>query len=184
MIIENIMSEKNYGVYKYSATNYIYYENKKINNENVYDNNYENEDDEDKNKIQYNISLQNYIIEDENGLPEIISNYYISDPILDKIGIFASIIWNKIDYINDDYDPYNYDPDPKFIIYRCDFDEIITKKYLFIIDELSKEFYSPTTHYKHFNPLLEKIPLDKIKLDNNYEYIIKEINNLITMYNL
>jgi hypothetical protein len=142
-------------VYQSSSTCYSYYEN-------------ENKKDE------YCISVQNYLFIDENDIPDIISNYFIDDPVLNTVIYFASITWNKIDYKNDDYNPYNYDPDPKCIIYRDDLDINVINKYLHIIDILSNKFYEPTTHYKHFNPLLEKIPLSKIELSHNYK-IINEI---------
>lgn len=100
-------------VFQYSATNYIYYEYNGKNNES---------ESESDCKNEYYISLQNYIFEDENKLPDIISNYFIDVPILDEVSYFASIVWNKIDYVDEDYNPYNYDPDPKFIIYRDDID--------------------------------------------------------------
>jgi len=179
----NMTNKFTHGVYQYSATNYIYYE--KFNNNTKYDygnDAYNNDTDNNDADNEYSISLQNYIFLDENQLPEIISNYYISDPVLDKVCYFASIIWNKINYIDDDYDPYNYDPDPKCIIYIDNFDDIVKNKYLFIIDELNKKFYSPITHYKHFNPELEKISLSDIKNNDNYKYIVKNMNELIEKF--
>ena len=61
-------------VFQYSATNYIYYEYNGKNNES-----------ESDCKNKYCISLQNYIFEDENKLPDIISNYFIDEPILDEV---------------------------------------------------------------------------------------------------
>lgn len=135
--------------------------------------------DTDSDTLYYSISIQNYVFLDSNELPEIISNYFMSDPLSWNGGYFASIIWDKIDYVNEDYDPHNYDPEPKFIIYRDDLDISITNKYLFIIDELGKKFYSPTTHYKHFNPKLEKISLNNIKSNKDYTNTIGIINELI-----
>ena len=155
-------------VFQYSATNYIYYEYNGKNNES-----------ESDCKNKYCISLQNYIFEDENKLPDIISNYFIDDPILDEVSYFASIVWNKIDYVDEDYNPYNYDPDPKFIIYRDDIDNSRINKYLFILNKLEKKFYSPTTHYKHFNPELEKKRLSNIKISNEYKNIIKNITKIM-----
>ena len=154
---------KNFYVYQETDTNYIYCEKKN--------------DDEDED-IDYNISIQNYVIVDNDNLPEIISNYFICDP-LDNMVYFGSILWDKIVYMNDDYNPYNYDPDPKCIVYRDDIDSKLIDKYLFIINELSKKFYEPTTYYKHFNPNLDKISLEKYKLNNDNNYIVDEINNLI-----
>jgi hypothetical protein len=156
------IEELKYGVYQYSATNYIYYE---YNGKN-------NESDRDCKK-EYCISLQNYIFEDENNLPEIISNYFIDDPILDEVSYFASIVWNKIDYVDEDYNPYNYDPDPKFIIYRDDMDNSRTNKYLFILNKLEKKFYSSSTHYKHFNPELEKKNYQILKFPMNIKISLK-----------
>jgi hypothetical protein len=129
---------------------------------------YENDD-------EYSISILNYVFNDENDIPDIISNYFIDDPVLNTITYFASITWNK----NNNYDPLNYDPDPKCIIYRDDLDINVIDKYLNIIDILSNKFYEPTTHYKHFNPSLEKIPLSKIKSSHNY----KIINQIIEFLN-
>lgn len=77
------MDLKNFGVYQDSQTNYVYYE----------------EYEEEKDDVEYNISIQNYIFEDENGLPDIVTNYFINDPLFDKSCYFASIFWNKINYI-------------------------------------------------------------------------------------
>jgi hypothetical protein len=149
--------------YEYSSTSYCYC------NENDAD----DVDDVDVSTIE--ISIVNYLVVNPDGIEIIISNYYIYD---EDIYAFATIVWEDIEYKNDNYDPYDYDPDPKMLVYRDDLNEETTNKYITLIDKLSNTFYKPTTNYKHFNPKLQKIPLSQFN-DDKYKFIKDEFINII-----
>ena len=87
-----------------------------------------------------------------------------------------------LEYKNDDYNPYNYDPDPLMIIYRDDLLKEKEEKFLYIIDELSNEFYKSTTNYKHFNPELPKVKLSEVDKEK-YSNVINVFKELISEYN-
>lgn len=134
----------------------------------------------------YNISIQNYCFENKNGFPGIISNYFISKENLknadeDYFCLFATIVWDEIKYTNEDYNPYNYDPDPLMVFYRDDLSKEKTEKILNIIDKLCETYYEPTSNYKHFNPQLPKIKLSEIT-DQKYSTIVDEFKKLMEHY--
>jgi hypothetical protein len=91
-------------------------------------------------------------------------------------------VWQKIEYKNDDYNPYNYDPDPIMIIYRDDLSKEKEETFLNIINELSNKFYEPTTHYKHFNPELPRIKVSEVDEDI-YADVIDIFDDLCSRYN-
>jgi len=123
---------------------------------------YTNEFDENE---QIEISVMCYDILRPDGLPSVIVNYCISYNA--SLDIFATIVWDEVEFKNNDYDIYNYDPDPIYVIYRDDFPLDKIDKYFFVIGELCNKFYEPTTHYKHFNPDLPKIAISNF---NNKKY--------------
>jgi hypothetical protein len=90
--------------------------------------------------------------------------------------MFAVIVWKDIDYINNDYNPFNYDPDPLMVIYRDDLPIKIENDYLNAIDDLCKKYYKPTTYFKHLDPNLPKIKLSDIS-DVKYAYAINALKN-------
>lgn len=128
---------------------------------------------------EYDISVQNYVFMDKE-LPNIISNYFIANEV--NIHYFCSVIWNKIDYKEDNYNVYDYDPDPKCIVYVDNLSQNLINKYLHIVQTLG-DLYEPTTEYKHFNPALEKIPLSTFIKSMGNENIIMEIKSLQSQYN-
>ncbi len=130
----------------------------------------------------YYISITNYSVYYTEDIDVLISNYYICDNKKDDINIFASVIWEDIDYKDNNYDPYDYDPDPIAILYRDDWETKKVDKYLYLINKLGKEFYEPTTYYKHFNPDLPKIALSKFT-DKKYAHIEKEFRNIMLEFN-
>ena len=136
----------------------------------------EDVDEEGDDINEYSISVQNYTFED-NELPNIISNYFIAHK--NSLHYFCSVIWNTIEYEDDNYDIYDYDPDPKCIVYRDDLSENVTEQYLIILQAMG-DLYTPTTNYKHFNPNLEKIPLSEF---NDNVNIVNEINSIKNSFN-
>jgi hypothetical protein len=77
---------------------------------------------------------------------------------------------------------YDYDPDPKCIVYVDNLSQNLINKYLHIVQTLG-DLYEPTTEYKHFNPALEKIPLSTFIKSMGNENIIMEIKSLQSQYN-
>jgi hypothetical protein len=102
----------------------------------------------------------------------IMCNYIILNENTSEFTCFATIVWEDIKYENDDYNPYSYDPDPIFILYRDDLPKEKTNKYFEIIDALSQECYSPTSEYKHFNPFLKRVALSDCT-DDKYSHIVR-----------
>jgi len=131
------------------------------------------------NDIEYNIGVKNHLLLNQDEYSIIISNYFISGE--DKLCIFATIIWDDIKYENEDYNPYNYDPDPIMILYRDDLPKELEEKYLTMIDQISNKYYKPTTDYKHFNPQLPKVKLSEFS-DVKYECIANEFKSLIECF--
>ncbi len=132
-----------------------------------------------KNNEELNVGIKNFIFENNKGNPVIISNYFISSE--NSFDLFATIVWENIDYVNDDYNPYNYDPEPLMIIYRDNLPKEKEEKFLKIIDDLSKKLKEPTTHYKHFNPELPKVKLSDVD-NEKYSDIINVFNGLISHF--
>ncbi len=134
------------------------------------------------NKIDFSISVLNYITErPEDEIPLIISNYFMCDEITDEYHIFATVVWEEIKYENNNYNPYDYDPDPVALLYRDDWSQEKIDKYLLIINGLCNKFYEPSTYYKHFNPNLPKIPLSKFTDEKNI-HIANTFRNLANTY--
>lgn len=131
------------------------------------------------NNKEYNIGVKNFVFDNPEGYPTIISNYFIDDD--DCLTLFATIVWDDIKYENNDYNPYNYDPDPLMVVYRDDLPKEIQDVYLTIIDQLCNEFYEPTTHFKHFNPQLPKIKLSEFT-DTEFLYIYNTFKSLISKF--
>ena len=168
-------------------------------NDNVNSSDEDDEDDEDdeksdtiyqtgssdyfyrKNGEEYDIGVKNYIFDNTEGYPAIISNYFIVSSSSHIFVLFATIVWEDIKYINDNYDPYDYDPDPVMVVYRDDLPEKEVEKYLSIIDDVCNKFYKPTTHYKHFNPKLPKIKLSDFT-DEKTKYIADTFKELVDYY--
>jgi hypothetical protein len=140
-----------------------------------------------KNGIEYYISVKNYTLINPEGTPVVISNYFIDydndddDNDTRNLCLFATIIWEDIQYINDDPDPYNYDPDPSMVIYRDDLPKVTEEIYLTMINQLCEQYYEPTTHFKHFNPKLPKIKLSEFS-DEKYQYIKCAFEKLIAKF--
>ena len=133
-----------------------------------------------KNGIEYCISVKNYTLINPEGNTVIISNYFI-DSDDSNLCLFATIIWEDIKYVDDDYDPYNYDPEPSMVIYRDDLPKSTEETYLTMIDKLCQQYYEPTTYFKHFNPKLPKIKLSEFS-DEKYEYIKSAFKELIVKF--
>ncbi len=155
-----------YKAIQYSATNYIVTK-KKVNKPEI--------DNEEK----FNISLQNYIIKGLNGFPEVISNYFINEESSDSIYYFASIVYEKINYVDDNYNPYDYDPNPKYLIYRDNLEPGHVETFLKVIQTLSETFYENTTYWKHFLPTLTKIKFSDAKQNLELENIVASMEELI-----
>lgn len=131
----------------------------------------------------YYISITNYGVEQTDEITIIISNYFICDNNnKSDINIFATVIWEDIKYINNNYNPFSYDPDPIALLYRDDWDSNKVNKYLQIINKLSNKFFSPTTEYKHFNPNLPKIPLSKLT-DEKCRHITEAFKEIMDSFN-
>ena len=170
-----------YTASQYSATNYIVTRNKvdDLEKDNKDNHDEDTDDDDDTDKERFYISLQSYIIEGCNGFPEVISNYYIDDDKNNDLHFFASIIYEKIDYVDDNYDPYDYDPGPRYLIYRDELSEEVVNKFLKVIETLSKTFYEDTTHWKHFLPTLTKMKLSEARENQELQNIVKSIEGFI-----
>jgi hypothetical protein len=127
----------------------------------------------------FNVSLQNYTFEGLEGYPEVISNYYIDEETSDSICYFASIVYEKIEYVDDNYNPYDYDPDPKYLIYRDELEPEQIEKCIKVIQTLSETFYENTTHWKHFLPSLTKLKLSDAKQMPELKMIVTSMEELI-----
>jgi hypothetical protein len=129
----------------------------------------------DKLNDNFMISITTNFVEtkyNDIDIDVVMCNYNFCDENTSEFTTFATIVWEDIKYENDDYDPYSYDPDPIFILYRNDLSEEKTNKFFEIIDALSQEFYEPTTYYKHFNPNLKRIALSDCT-DDKYSHIVR-----------
>lgn len=132
-----------------------------------------------KNNIKYDIGVKNYIFDNPAEKPAIISNYIFNNK--NEFCIFATIVWEDIQYVDEDYNPYNYDPDPVMVIYRDDLPKEKEEIYLTIINELCAEYYDATSHFKHFDPKLPKIKLSEFT-DKSRGYIKEAFEELINHY--
>lgn len=163
-----MLMSKEYYIEQESNTCYIYGKN-------------EDMDDEGDDINQYTISVQNYTFVD-NELPNIISNYFITRNNPCKVHYFCSVIWNDIEFTDDNYDIYDYDPDPKCIVYVDDLSSNDIEQYLTIIDALG-DLYNPSSEYKHFNIALNKIPLSEFAKEDKNKNIVEQINSLKKQFN-
>ncbi len=139
----------------------------------------------DKLNDNFMISITTNFVEtkyNDIDIDVIMCNYIILDKNTSEFTCFATIVWEDIKYENDDYDPYSYDPDPIFILYRDDLSEEKTNKFFEIIDALSQEFYKPTTYYKHFNPNLKRIALSDCT-DDKYSHIVRSFVKYMEQFN-
>lgn len=159
---------KEYYIEQDSNTTYLYGKNDDV-------------DDEGDDINQYIISVQNYTFID-NDVPNIITNYFIARDNPFNNHYFCSVIWNDIEFIDDDYNIYNYDPDPKCIVYIDDLCENVVKQYLTIVKAMG-DLYTPTSAYKHLNSALDKIPLSEFIKNNENKNIIQEINFFNNKFN-
>ena len=151
-------SDNEDGIYQVGSSDYIY----------------------QKNAEKYNIGVKNYGLLNEEKQGIVISNYVISSD--KRFTLFATIVWNDIEYKDGDYNPYNYDPEPNSLVYRDDLTEEEQQKYLKIIDELSNEFYEPTEHYRHFNPALPKVKLSEFEKETKYAHIVNAFKDLFKYF--
>ena len=140
-----------------------------------------------KNGFDLQISIPNYGALNHEGHQVVISIYHIWDNIKEEstnpLTTFAAIIWDDIQYQNEDYNPFHYDPDPIKLVYRDDLPEETQMNYLQIINDLCNEFYEPTTYYKHFNPSLPFIKLSEFEKDEKYASIAKGFREILESFN-
>ncbi len=145
-----------------------------------------------KNGFDLQISIPNYGAINHEGHQVVISIYHIWDNIkgdnkknesTNPLTTFAAIIWDDIEYQNEDYNPFHYDPDPIKLVYRDDLPEETQMNYLQIINDLCNEFYEPTTYYKHFNPSLPFIKLSEFEKDEKYVSIAKGFREILESFN-
>lgn len=136
------------------------------------------EDTKDKTDESY-ISLQTYVIKEFNRFPEVISNYYIDDDEINEFYYFASIVYKKIDFIDNNYNTYDYDLNPRYLIYRDELPKEVINKFLKVIEILSETFYENTKHLKHFLPTLTKIKLSEARQDVELKNIVKAMDRFI-----
>lgn len=140
-----------------------------------------------KNGFDFQISIPNYGALNYEGHQVVISVYHMWD--IKKEGssnpltTFAAIIWDDIQYENEDYNPFHYDPNPIKLVYRDDLPEETQMNYLQIINDLCNEFYEPTTYYKHFNPSLPLIKLSEFEKDEKYASIAKGFKEILESFN-
>jgi len=140
-----------------------------------------------KNGFDFQISIPNYGALNHKGHQVVISVYHMWD--IKKEGssnpltTFAAIIWDDIQYENEDYNPFHYDPNPIKLVYRDDLPEETQMNYLQIINDLCNEFYEPTTYYKHFNPSLPLIKLSEFEKDEKYASIAKGFKEILESFN-
>jgi hypothetical protein len=161
----NNSSESNEYIYENGSSNYAY----------------------KKNGFDLQISIPNYGALNHEGHQVVISIYHIWDNIKNEstnpLTTFAAIIWDDIQYQNEDYNPFHYDPDPIKLVYRDDLPEETQMNYLQIINDLCNEFYEPTTYYKHFNPSLPLIKLSEFEKDEKYASIAKGFKEILESFN-
>ena len=161
----NNSSESNEYIYENGSSNYAY----------------------KKNGFDLQISIPNYGALNHEGHQVVISIYHIWDnkknESTNPLTTFAAIIWDDIQYQNEDYNPYHYDPDPIKLVYRDDLPEETQMNYLQIINDLCNEFYEPTTYYKHFNPSLPFIKLSEFEKDEKYASIAKGFREILESFN-
>jgi len=161
----NNSSESNEYIYENGSSNYAY----------------------KKNGFDLQISIPNYGALNHEGHQVVISIYHIWDNIKNEstnpLTTFAAIIWDNIQYQNEDYNPFHYDPDPIKLVYRDDLPEETQMNYLQIINDLCNEFYEPTTYYKHFNPSLPLIKLSEFEKDEKYASIAKGFKEILESFN-
>lgn len=140
-----------------------------------------------KNGFDLQISIPNYGALNHEGHQVVISIYHIWDnkknESTNPLTTFAAIIWDDIQYQNEDYNPFHYDPDPIKLVYRDDLPEETQMNYLQIINDLSNKFYEPTTYYKHFNPSLPFIKLSEFEKDEKYASIAKGFKEILESFN-
>lgn len=161
----NNSSESNEYIYENGSSNYAY----------------------KKNGFDLQISIPNYGALNHEGRQVVISIYHIWDNKKEgssnPLTTFAAIIWDDIQYKNEDYNPFHYDPDPIKLVYRDDLPEETQMNYLQIINDLCNEFYEPTTYYKHFNPSLPLIKLSEFEKDEKYASIAKGFKEILESFN-